>query len=135
MVIEIPILPQELKKIVQPFATSIMKRVATAIALVMFIAALPVAGVCCVAKPACKMAGMRASMPCCAGTCTIRGSNPGLDRDATLTTAPSRLSGADSSVAVPVLPIAAAIVATTTEPAASGFAAPDPVLLNAQFRI
>lgn len=121
----------------QPFATSIMKRVATAIAMVLFIAALPAAGVCCVAKPACNMAGMQASMPCCAETCMITSPNPGRGRDATLTTAPSGLSGRDSAVmnSAPVLPANVASVVIPTEHAASGFAVPDPVLLNRQFRI
>src|SRR4051812_38552230 len=65
-----------------------VRPLATSIVLMLFVAAIPAATICCVDRTACDTT-MQASMPCCAGSCTMTAPNPGHDNDAALTAAPS----------------------------------------------
>jgi hypothetical protein len=115
------------------------KRLATAIAavLVLFATAMPAAAVCCFGKPAVRTMSMHASMPCCAGRCTLSNPSGSRDHDATLSPAPPTPSAA---VAVASLVASApATIGAGAVPAndhmTDGFSAPPPFLVNSQFRI
>ena len=119
-----------------PLATSIMKRLAATVALTLFVATLPVAMLCCVDKPVCTTMTMQASMPCCAGSCTMSRPNRGHENDATLTAAPSLKVGTSPAVAtVAAMPVRISIVIASNDHLADGFSPPPPILLNEQFRI
>lgn len=119
-----------------PLATSIAKRLATTVALMLFVGTLPVAMICCVVQPICTTTAMQASMPCCAGSCTMSRQNRSHDNEATLTAAPSLRAGTGPAVAiVAAVPVKVSIVIASNDHLADGFSPPPPTLLNEQFRI
>jgi hypothetical protein len=121
---------------VHPLATSIAKRLATTVALMLFVGTLPVAMICCVDQTICTTTAMHASMPCCAGSCTMSRQNRGHDNDATLTATPSLRAGTGSAVAiVAAVPVKVSIVMASNDHLADGFSPSPPILLNEQFRI
>jgi len=121
---------------VHPLAISIAKRLATTVALMLFVGTLPAATLCCVDQPVCTTTSMQASMPCCAGSCTMSRQNRGHDNDATLTAAPSPKAGTGSVVAiVAAMPVRVSIVIASNDHQADGFSPRPPILLNEQFRI
>lgn len=119
-----------------PLATSIAKRLATTVALMLFVGTLPVAMLCCVDQPIRTTTAMQASMPCCAGSCTMSRPTRGHDNDATLTTAPSLNGGTGPAVAIAAaVPVKVSIVIASNDHLADGFSPPPLILLNEQFRI
>jgi hypothetical protein len=123
---------------VHPTSTSMTKRLATMIAavLVLFVTAMPAAAVCCLGKTGGKMAAMHASMPCCAGNCTMSSPSAGRDHDVTLTPAPSAQAASTvAAIITPASPARGTSAVPATERAANEFSSPPPFLINAQFRI
>ena len=119
-----------------PLATSIAKRLATTVALMLFVGTLPVAMFCCVDQPICTTTTMQASMPCCAGSCTMSRQTRGHDNDATLTAAPSLKAGTSPAAAIAAaMPLKISIVVASNSHLAEGFSPPPLILLNEQFRI
>lgn len=119
--------------------TSNMKRFATpvAVALVVFITALPAAAACCVIQPAGGPASMHASMPCCAETCNITTPKTNRDHDVTLSPASSPLQPLQATLAVfptAVVSSPLAVAGDPQESAAHG-SAPPTFVANHQFRI
>ncbi len=109
-----------------------------AIALILFVAALPAAAACGVGTNACTASSMHASMPCCAQGCSkLNAPDTNRRPDIALTATPSPLQP------LQVVADAAVVVA---EPIGTGFDRPDgltagefsdppPFLLHRQFRI
>lgn len=111
-----------------------MRPLATLIAVILFVATLPAFTLCCVDQPICTTT-MQASMPCCAGSCTM--SRPGRvhDNDVTLTAAPSLKIDTGAVAIVAAVPVKVSIVMASNDHQADGFSPPPPILLNEQFRI
>jgi hypothetical protein len=108
---------------------------AVAVALVLFVAAVPAAAACCGVNPGGKMAAMHSSMSCCAESCRLTTANTNRDRDMTV--------GSTPPVSKP-LPVVVAIAAPTSPSIASTFnsertaneaSAPRAFLIHQQFRI
>ena len=116
-----------------------MTKLATAIAvaLVLFVTALPAATACCQGNRGINLQLMQASMSCCAESCPKI--SPSYSRDNHVTVAPSPSPEIEAApvVATAALAIAPplATAATATERTPDQFSAPPPFLLNAQFRI
>ena len=119
--------------------TSGTKRLATMIAavLMLFVTAMPAAAVCCLGKKAPAMVSMHASMPCCAGQCTMSKPNSSRDSDVAIAASPSPqvTAGASVALALPATAATITIVSTATEHTRIEFSAPPPFLAHAQFRI
>ncbi len=100
----------------------------------LFVAALPAATICCVDKASCETT-MQASMPCCAGSCTMTNPKTSHENDATLSVAPSlRIeTGPAVVIAAPAINVKVSIVIAANDH--QGFSPPPPILLNEQFRI
>jgi hypothetical protein len=127
------------RQVVTGASTSITRRFATAaaVALVLFITALPAAAACCLGKPNRKAVSMHALMPCCAGTCNLTTPNTNRDRDISLTSTHSPeqplqvMAGADALGSKPIK----TALDDSSERTVDRVAAPPPFLLHGQFRI
>jgi hypothetical protein len=122
---------------VHSFVTSIMKRLATTVALMLFVGTLPAAMLCCIDQQACTTMVMQAPMPCCAGSCTMAKPDRAHDNEATLTAAPALKIGAGLAVGVvaQAIPGKVWIAIASNDRHADRFFPPPPILLNEQFRI
>jgi hypothetical protein len=117
-----------------------MKRLTAVVvvALLVFVAAFPAVGACCISKRAGGAATMHASMPCCADSCRLSNPDKNSDsRDVTLAPAPS------TGKTVPGLAALQALASVAVAPASDAtidgspyaFCQPPPFLLHRQFRI
>jgi hypothetical protein len=76
---------------------------AFAIALVLFVSAVPAAAACCLGKSSATPV-MHASMPCCAGSCRLASSGPTRDNDINVISAPSVAKPSPLVVAIAAAP-------------------------------
>jgi len=127
----------ELIRIVSPFSMTTKHFTAVAaVAVLVFVAAFPAVGACCITKAAGGAAAMHASMPCCTDGCKLSGpsKNAG-DRDVTVTQAPSPGKTVPAATAMTTFPSSLVVSEVATDCSSTAFSPPPPFLLHRQFRI
>ena len=117
-------------------ATSMIKSLATMVALTMVMAAIPVPALCCTAKPVCGMASMQPAMRCCTapGQCGMVAPDRTGNTDNALTAASAPIA-VTTSVDLPQTPAIVTPSRATNGAMIASASAPHTFLLNAQFRI
>jgi hypothetical protein len=110
---------------------------AVAVALLVFVIAIPSVGACCVANPGSGIAAMHAAMPCCANHCTMADANSarGQDQTAVSTPLPDTAVVVVVSIADLSSPANASAGCALDGQSSTEFSPPAPFLLHSQFRI